>query len=97
MLWILEGEERAWCGLLPRTRGQDVGPPGAKDSSLVLLQAAAADQGLQKGFCLLKEINTVAHVMKGRGAGAGEIGKGLPTGEMGKGQVPQGPLFFLLH
>lgn len=90
MPWILKGGERVWCGLLPRTGGQDVGPPGVKDSSLALIQAAAADQaagrGMQQVFCLFKEIKAIECVMRGRGAGARETGKGLPAGEIGKGQ-----------
>lgn len=81
--------------------GPCLGPPGARDSSLVLVEAAvaeqAAGQGLGRTSGLLKETNSIACVVEGRGAGAGAAGKGLPTGETGKGCFPHCPVLFLLH
>lgn len=57
-----------------------------RTQALVLIEAAAADQGAgwgeQQVLCLLKEKNNIVCGVEGRGAGAREFGKGLPTGEI---------------
>lgn len=76
MLWILAGEERVWCGLLPKTGCR---PPRSQRSEGFKLGPhtdQAAGWGRQQVFRLLKETNTTECVMKGKCFGARETGKG---------------------